>query len=145
MESIFRFPNISISNEQTTAFSGLAAWSPITVHLKIGGLTERLDGEMVSTNYNEVLGVEPIVGRDFHPDEGEVPGRHPVAPISARLWRVSFHSSTDVVGKTAKLNGQVFTLVGSHAGAFQRPLVETYRHLGAVDDATPGSAESLEF
>lgn len=108
----FSFPEYLHIQQENHAFSGLVAWSPITVHLKIEGLTERLDGEMVSTNYNEVLGVEPIAGRDFHPNEGEVPGGHPVALISARLWRVSFHSSTDLVGKTAKLNGNQFTLVG---------------------------------
>ena len=108
----FSFPEYLHIQRENRAFSGVVAWSPITVHLKIDGLTERLDGEMVSANYNEVLGVEPIVGRDFHPDEGEVPGRHPVALISARLWSVSFRSSTDVVGKTAKLNGHQFTLVG---------------------------------
>ena len=108
----FSFPEYLHIQRENHTFSGLVAWSPVTVHLKIEGLTERLDGEMVSTNYNEVLGVEAILGRDFHPDEGEVPGRHPVALISARLWRVNFRSSTDVVGKTAKLNGHIFTLVG---------------------------------
>lgn len=108
----FSFPEYLHIQRENHAFSGLIAWSPITVHLKTDGLTERLDGEMVSANYNEVLGVEPIVGRDFQPDEGEVPGRHPVALISARLWRVSFNSRTDIVGKTAKLNGNTFTLVG---------------------------------
>ena len=108
----FSFPEYLHIQRENHAFSGLVAWSPITVHLKTEGLTERLDGEMVSANYNEVLGVEPILGRDFHPDEGEVPGRHPVALISTRLWRVNFHSSTDVVGMTAKLNGHIFTLVG---------------------------------
>ena len=108
----FSFPEYLHIQRENHAFSGVVAWSPMTVHLKTDRLTERLNGEMVSANYNEILGVEPIVGRDFRPDEGEVPGRHPVALISARLWRVSFQSSTDVVGKTAKLNGNQFTLVG---------------------------------
>ena len=108
----FSFPEYLHIDRENHAFSGVVAWSPITVHLKTDRLTERLDGEMVSANYNEILGVEPIVGRDFHPDEGDVPGRHPVSLISARLWRSSFHSSTDVVGKKAKLNGHLFTVVG---------------------------------
>ena len=141
----FSFPEYLHIQRANHAFSGLVAWSPITVHLKIDGLTERLDGEMVSANYNDVLGVEPIVGRDFHPDEGQVPGRHPVALISARLWRVSFHSRTDIVGKTGEVEWKYIHVGRSHAGALPRPLFETHRHLGAVDHATPGSAESLGF
>ena len=108
----FPFPVYLTIREANQAFSGLIAWSLFSVHLSADGFTERLNGEMVSANFTEVLGIEPSVGRGFLPEEGQTPGRHPVAMISDRLWRERFHRSREVVGKTVKVNGHPFTLIG---------------------------------
>ena len=110
--SLFLFPNIFIFGNQTGVFSGLIAYTRFPVHLSAGGFTERLVGELVSANYTEVLGVEPIVGRGFLPVEDQVPGRYPVVMISNSLWREWFQSRKDIVGKTVRVNGQALTLVG---------------------------------
>ena len=108
----FSFPDYLHFRETNQVFSGLIAYSPIQVHLSADGFTDRLDGELVSANYMDVLGIEPIVGRGFLPNEGRVPGRIPVAMISTRLWQQWFQSRQDIVGKTVRVNGHVFTLVG---------------------------------
>ena len=108
----FSFPEYLHIERKNHAFSGMIAWSPFVVHLKADGFTERLDGEMVSSNYLDVLGIEPILGRGFLPEEGEFPGRRPVALISSRLWHGRFRSRADIVGKNAKVNGHIFTLIG---------------------------------
>ncbi len=108
----FSFPVYLKIRAASRPFSGLIAQCLFSVHLSADGFTERLDGEIVSANYMEVLGIEPGIGRGFLPQEGNAPGQHAVAMISDRLWRERFHGSRDIVGKTAKVNGHPFTLVG---------------------------------
>ena len=117
--SPFSFPDYLHFRETNQVFSGLLAYSPIPVHLSADGFTERLDGELVSANYTDVLGIEPIVGRSFLPKEDHVPSRYPVAMISTRLWQSWFHSSQDIVGKIVRVNGHAFTLVGVLPEHFQ--------------------------
>lgn len=108
----FSFPVYLKIREASQAFSGLIAHSLFSVHLSADGFTERLTGEIVSANYTEVLGIEPRIGRGFLPQEGQAPGRHAVAIISDRIWRDRFHGSREIVGKTVRVNGHPFTLVG---------------------------------
>ena len=108
----FSFPVYLRIRDANQAFSGLIAWSRFRVHLSADGFTERLTGEMVSANFTEVLGIEPSVGRGFLSEEGQAPGLHPVAMISDRLWRTRFHGDREIAGKTVKVNGHPFTLVG---------------------------------
>ena len=98
--------------ESNQVFSGLIAHSGFTVHLSADGFTERLWGGLVSANYTHVLGIEPGIGRGFLPEEGQVPGRYPVAMITDRLWRDRFQGNRDIVGKTVRVNGHPLTLVG---------------------------------
>ena len=109
---VFSFPAYLRIREANQVFSGLIAWSPFRAHLSADGFTERLPGEMVSANFTEVLGIEPSVGRGFLSEEGQAPGLHPVAMISDRLWRTRFHGDREIAGKTVKVNGHPFTLVG---------------------------------
>ncbi|MDE2927766.1 MAG: ABC transporter permease [Acidobacteriota bacterium] len=115
------FRTIQESNE---VFSGLIAHSGFTVHLSADGFTERLWGGLVSSNYTHVLGIEPGIGRGFLPEEGQVPGRNPVAMISDRLWRDRFQGSRDIVGKTVRVNGHPLTLVGVMPAEFKGILGE---------------------
>ncbi len=108
----FSFPVYLKTREASQAFSGFVAQSLLSAHLSADGFTERLTGEIVSANYTEVLEIEPRIGRGFLPEEGQAPGRGAVAMISDRLWRNRFHGSRDIVGKTVRVNGHPFTLVG---------------------------------
>ena len=108
----FSFPEYLHIQKANDTFSGLIGYDTFLVYLSADGFSERLRGELTSSNYTDVLGIEPIVGRGFLPDEGRIPARGPVAMISARLWRKRFHSSQNIVGKTVRLNGHPFTLIG---------------------------------
>jgi macrolide transport system ATP-binding/permease protein len=77
------------------------------------GATPRVrGGMMVSGNYFRVLGVEPPLGRGFREDEDRVPGRNAVVVLGPEFWRREFASDPSVLGRTVRLNGQEFTVIG---------------------------------
>jgi len=69
-------------------------------------------GMMVSGNYFRVLGVEPRLGRGFREDEDQVPGRDAVVVLGPDFWKTEFASDPRVVGRTVRLNGRDFTVIG---------------------------------
>src|SRR5579863_9864700 len=75
-------------------------------------------GMMVSGNYFHVLGVEPRLGRGFREDEDQVPGRNAVVVLGPDFWRHEFASDPSVVGKTIRLNGTEFTVIGVAPDSF---------------------------
>jgi predicted permease len=77
-----------------------------------GDQLERVTADMVSGNYFAVLGVRPILGRAFLPEDDQTPGTHPVAVISDDLWQRYFGSDPAALGKPLTLNGHDFTVVG---------------------------------
>ena len=77
------------------------------------GATPRIKGGMmVSGNYFHVLGVEPQLGRGFREDEDEVPGRDAVVVLGSAFWKHDFASDPSIVGRTIRLNGTDFTVIG---------------------------------
>jgi predicted permease len=92
------------------------------------GATPRVKaGLLVSGNYFRVLGVDPQLGRSFRDDEDEVPGRNAVAVLGPDFWNNEFGGDPAVVGRTVRLNGADFVVIGvapeSFPGMeiFQRP------------------------
>ena len=73
---------------------------------------ENVAGLLVSANFFAALEVQPLLGRGFLPEEGQVPEKYPVAVISYSLWNRVFAKDPDVAGKIIKLNGHSFTIVG---------------------------------
>ena len=67
---------------------------------------------MVSGNYFQALGVEPQLGRGFRESEDEVPGRDAVVVLGPGFWKHEFADDPSVVGRTIRLNGTDFTVIG---------------------------------
>lgn len=78
---------------------------------------ERLSGYMVSADFFSTLGVNPILGRTFRPDDDR-DGAGPVVILGGGFWKRQFGSSPDVVGKTMILNGASYTIVGVIPASF---------------------------
>jgi predicted permease len=80
--------------------------------LSIGDRAERTTGSVVSANYFDALGVHPILGRGFQPEEDYGRNAHPVTVISYRMWKDRFRGDPEIVGKTQILNGIKHTIIG---------------------------------
>src|SRR6202049_277797 len=86
--------------------------------------TPRVKGGMlVSGNYFQVLGVEPRLGRGFREDEDQVPGRDAVVVLGPNFWQHEFASDPGVIGRTIRLNGTEFTVIGVAPETFPGMLI----------------------
>jgi macrolide transport system ATP-binding/permease protein len=80
--------------------------------LDIGERAEVTRGSIVSANYFDAVGVHPVLGRGFEPDEDVGRNAHPVVVISYQLWKGRFNGDPKIIGKTQRLNGVVHTIIG---------------------------------
>jgi macrolide transport system ATP-binding/permease protein len=95
-----------------TGFESFIADRLVATTLSIGDRAERAPGSVVSANYFDALGVRPILGGGFRPEEDFGRNAHPVTVISHQLWRERFGSDPTVIGRTQVLNGVPHTIVG---------------------------------
>jgi len=126
------FDNGSYSNyldirARNTVFSGIYAYrlgpEPMSLRGKDGA--ERIYGGMVSTNYFNVLGTPPHIGRLFTSDDSEQPAATPLAVLSHRFWMRRFNGDPAIVGQTLVLNGRPFMVIGVTPEGFHGTTVLT--------------------
>ena len=115
-------PNFEDWKAQNTVFAGIAAYSGTSFNLEGAETPQRVPGLNVSSNYFDVLGAKPILGRAFLPGE-DVSGNDRVVVIGEELWRSNFAASPDIVNQSIPLNGQKYTVVG----VMPRDLASLYR------------------
>jgi predicted permease len=105
------YPNFKDWRDQNRCFSSMAAIRWEDYDVTGGGRPEHLSGRMVSAEFFRVLGIHPVLGRDFDVNEDRL-GTTPVAIISGGLWSRRFGSDPGVIGRKLKLNGEDYTIVG---------------------------------
>ena len=98
------------------SFDGLISYSVATLHVETASGPERLNAVRADANLFSVLGVQPVLGRAFGPDDPEN-----VAVVSRRLWRERFAEDPSLPGRTLTLDGRVFTVLGVMPERFQFP------------------------
>jgi putative ABC transport system permease protein len=98
---------------QAKSFSQMAAYvdPPSGFNLTGDGQAEHLEASLATSGLFPLLGIRPVAGRTFNPEEDK-PGNPPVVLISHRLWQSHFGSDPSVVGQTIRLDGRGFTLIG---------------------------------
>jgi predicted permease len=106
------YPNYRDLRDRNTVLSGLVAYRFLPASLGLPGNNQRLWGYLVTGNYFDVLGVGAARGRVLHQDDDLRPGGHPVAVLSWPCWQKHFGGDPTVVGRTVKINGMDFTILG---------------------------------
>ena len=115
----FTYPDIEALRKGQQSLAGITACGFAQTSLAGKGKPERVWGMVASANYFDVLGVRPILGRGFLPEEDAKPGGAPVAVISYRLWQARFGSNPEIVGQTIGINQHPYTIVGVTPAVFQ--------------------------
>jgi predicted permease len=101
----------------TRTFSSMAIYRNNDYNFVGTGEAERLTGYMISADFFSTLGVTPILGRNFLPDDDH-PGAAPVVILGGGFWKRKFGSSLEITGKSIILNGTSYTIVGVIPAAF---------------------------
>ena len=107
----------------------MAAMASGSVNLGVKGSPERAIGASVSPSLFSILGVQPLIGRTFLPEEAQ-PGRDREVVLSYGLWQRLFAGNRDVLGRTIDIDGAPMSIVGvMPAGIRVSP---GFRDLGAA-------------
>jgi putative ABC transport system permease protein len=135
--------------QQSRSFEAMAAIQDVHINLT-GGPNGHLDpeelrAERVSAELFPLLGVQPLIGRAFRPDEDQ-PGRANWVLLSHRLWQRRFGADPSIPGKTIRLRDQNYTVVGVLPAGFSilDPAVDIWVPLGLnTSDPRVAGARSL--
>jgi putative ABC transport system permease protein len=113
------YPNFVDFRNQNTVFENLAAVRHReSFNLTGTGDSERLQGRLVSANFLSTLGVKPILGRDFLPEDDRA-GAAPVVMLSHALWQRRFGGAENIIGQQLTLNRERFTIIGVTPANFE--------------------------
>lgn len=111
------WPEYRDLEERLGSFQDVIAFRMAPLYVGQSGQVERTFGQLVSRNYFSALDVRPALGRFI--DAGGAPLNDSVAVISYELWQARFGGSPDAVGRTLRINGKDFTVVGVTPREFQ--------------------------
>jgi predicted permease len=128
-------------SNRSQVFSGIAGTTSLA-GVRFNGSDNpenSLTGRLVSGNYFEVLGVQPMIGRALSDADDTGPGAHPEVVISHALWKSRFHSDPAIVGKTVRLGAGRLNS-GWNTGGFEedRPVVPSDRNFLILGVMAPG-------
>jgi macrolide transport system ATP-binding/permease protein len=112
------YPDYAFLRDNNDVLSGMAAHHPTAESFGDGARSEVVLGSLVSGNYFEVLGIKPVLGRAFLPEEDRTPGTHPVVIISHNFWQSRFSGDPNVIGRAVVLNNHPFTVIGVAPAGF---------------------------
>src|SRR5436309_3566141 len=106
------YPEFLDYEKNSTLFASFIVDRITGTTLSVGDRAERASGAIVSANYFDALGVKPVLGRGFRPEEGEGRNAHPVTVIGYRTWKDRYGGDPNIIGRTQYLNGVQHTIIG---------------------------------
>ncbi len=140
--NIVSAPNFQDWQRQNDVFANMAIFDSAGkgYNLAGSGEPERVSGVRVSASFFDVLAVKPRLGRTFIADD-ETPGKHQVIVLSDGLWHSRYGADPNVVGKTVKVEGENFTVIGVMPPAFEFQIWGPPRQLWVPIFYTKGDQE----
>jgi predicted permease len=112
------YPNFLDWRQQSHSFSSMAVINNVAFNLSGVPQPENIGGYAVSPNFLALVGVRPVLGREFLPSE-EKPGTAPVILLSYQLWQSHLGADPAVIGRSITLDGRSFSIVGILPPAFR--------------------------
>ena len=101
------------------AFAGYTPWGTVNFEGATGPIA--LNSVQGTDNFLDVFGVRPILGRTFAPGEDQ-PGKNDIVVLSYEVWQQNFGADKGVVGRTAKIDGRTYTIIGVMPAGFRFPI-----------------------
>src|SRR6266851_902820 len=129
------FSNFQDYQRQNEVFAGLACLIPTPLTWSGGTEPRQVNGQMVSANYFEVLGIQPAIGRFFAADEDTKPSGNNLAVVSYSFWTNKLGSDSNIAGKSLRLNAMPYTIIGVAPRGFKG----TFTFAGAEEIWIPTS------
>lgn len=114
-------PDFNDWRTQSQSFEEMAGFTNTALTLTGEQEPERIPGAVITSNFFSVLGVRPIMGREFTSEENGPNGAR-VVIISHSLWQRRFGGNPKIVGQTITLNGGAYQVVGVLPAGFKNPV-----------------------
>ncbi|MDQ3254627.1 MAG: ABC transporter permease, partial [Acidobacteriota bacterium] len=122
--------DFALWQSRNQVFEGIAGYSTADFNLTGHDQATRLKSLAVTASFFSVLRVYPMIGRGFTPEESQS-GRNKVVVMSHSLWQRRFNADRELLGKTIKLNGEIFSIIGV--------MPEDFQFIEKADVITPAS------
>jgi len=116
------YPNFMDVRAQTTVFERVASYHGSDYILTGHGEPARIQGLVATTDLFPLLGVQPLLGRTFLPEEDKGSENGRVAILSEQLFRKRFNSDPSILNQAITLDGRPFTVVGVMPASFEFPI-----------------------
>jgi predicted permease len=112
------YPDYLDLQAQNEVFDGMVGYSPMFAALNVDNRSRLVMGEIVTGNYFQVFGVRPLLGRAILPED-DAPAAPRVVVVSHRYWTRELGSAADVVGRTVRIRGTAYAIVGVAPAGFR--------------------------
>jgi len=116
------YPNFKDWQAQNHTFSAMALSRGNAVSLFGMGEAEYLRAQLITSDFFPILGVKPVLGRNFEKGEDE-PDGPPLVQISEGFWKRKFGATPDILGTSLNLSGTSYTVVGVIPADFELELI----------------------
>ena len=137
------YQNLKDWKERTTTFAQMAALGGRTIAISDQGDPERIEGAAITWDMFPILGVQPLLGRHFRPDDDR-PGAEHVLMLSHEVWQRRYQGDPNIIGRSLNVNGRPHTVAGVMPVGFSFPENQkAWIPLGPLADAEPRNSRFL--